>query len=58
LEGGVALLTVSYLLGHAQVTTTNTYAATSDVVAEREPTESERPGQALQVNRTPGLSID
>jgi integrase len=36
LEAGVALLTVSYLLGHAQVTTTNAYSASSDVVAERE----------------------
>jgi integrase len=36
LEGGVALLTVSYLLGHAQISTTNSYAAGSDVIAERE----------------------
>ena len=36
LEGGVGLLTVSALLGHAQVTTTNTYLASSPVVAEDE----------------------
>jgi integrase len=34
LEAGVPLLIVSYLLGHAQVTTTNQYSASSDIVAE------------------------
>lgn len=36
LEGGVRLLTVSALLGHTQVTTTNTYLASSPAVAEEE----------------------
>jgi integrase len=36
LEGGVGLLTVSALLGHTQVTTTNTYLASSPAVAEDE----------------------
>jgi integrase len=36
LEGGVGLLTVSALLGHAQVTTTNTYLASSPAIAEEE----------------------
>lgn len=36
LEGGVGLLTVSALLGHTQVTTTNTYLASSPAVAEEE----------------------
>ena len=36
LEGGVGLLTISALLGHTQVTTTNTYLASSPPVAEDE----------------------
>ena len=36
LEGGVGLLTVSALLGHTQVTTTNTYLASSPAIAEKE----------------------
>jgi integrase len=36
LEGGVGLLTVSALLGHIQVTTTNTYLAASPVTVEEE----------------------
>jgi integrase len=36
LEGGVGLLTVSALLGHTQVTTTNTYLASSPAIAEGE----------------------
>lgn len=36
LEGGVGLLTVSTLLGHSSVTTTNIYLASSPVLAEAE----------------------
>jgi hypothetical protein len=36
LEGGVGLLTVSALLGHTNVTTTNIYLASSPVLAEAE----------------------
>ena len=36
LEGRVGLLTVSALLGHTQVTTTNTYLASSPAIAEEE----------------------
>lgn len=36
LEGGVGLLTISALLGHTQVTTTNTYLASSPAIVEEE----------------------
>lgn len=36
LEGGVNLLTVSRLLGHARVSTTDTYLRASELLAERE----------------------
>ena len=36
LEGGVGLLTVRTLLGHTQVTTTNTHLASSPAIAEKQ----------------------
>ena len=58
LEGGVNLLTVSALLGHTQVTTTNTYLQASGVLAEKEVREFRRKHGKLYPGITPGTKTD
>ena len=58
LEGGVGLLTISALLGHTQVTTTNTYLASSPTIAAEElrAFEGRRGNDFSKLSQTPNAN--